>query len=283
MVRHATVFITCGLLLAACGPSSGGRLAAENGRPAAMDMVAPGGAPATPQQFSYSHAWSLLMAHAAVGPRFERAHDACLKDASLNCKLISANIETSDSGDAPYSLANLQVLLPHGKLEMFEKALLTPVAGESPGDVTVHSKSTRADSVENAAGDVALKVKQLTAYRDRLAALAARPNLSIDEIIRVESEQARVQGDLDDALGRQRDIGDGIARETLSVDLTERVVSEGPIARVWRHGADLFADSAASALQFLVQIVPWLPILAAGLFAVSWLWRLFRRRREKAA
>jgi len=30
----------------------------------------------------------------------------------------------------------------------------------------------------------------------------------------------------------------------------------------------------------VIAAVPWLPIVAGGIFLVSWLWRLFRRRQK---
>jgi hypothetical protein len=236
--------------------------------------------PPIPQQFSYSNSWILVMAHDAVASRFERARAKCLEDRSLNCKLVSASLTMADGTSYSFTSANLDVLLPHGKIAAFEKALLEPVAGENAGDATVQSHSTQADSVETEAGDAGRKVARLTAYRDRLAALAKRPNLSIDDVIKLEAEQSSVQTDLDQAIGTKRNLDDSIARERVSVMMQERASLAGPIARVWRNGTSLFLGSVADVLQFLILVVPWLPVIAAGIYLVSWLWRLFQRRRK---
>jgi hypothetical protein len=283
MVRHSLAIFACVLLLAGCGDHSlVGTGLARRGAPM-MDMVSAGAPPQPAQQFSYSHTWNLIMGHGAVAPRFERARAACLRDRTLSCRLVSANLTVGDPPDNPVTFATLQVLLPHGQLDAFEKGLRQPLPGEAAGDVIVTSRATQAQSVENEAGDTERKVAQLTAYRDRLATLAQRPNLSVDDIIRLESEQSRVQGELDDAVAHKRDLTDGIARESVTVQLMERTVPTGPFLRVLNEAGETFVDSAASALEFVIAAVPWLPILAAGLFLVSWLWRLFRRRREKAA
>jgi hypothetical protein len=277
MVRQSIAFAACVVLVAGCDRPPGNFLKAN--APAALmaDMVAPESVPG-PQQFSYSHSWSVRVNHGAVGPRFVRARDFCLHDKALHCKLVSANIQSGDEGGA--ASASLNVQLPHGALDRFEQALLAPVGGEKPGDAAMVSRSTQAQSVETEASDTAHKVAQLTAYRDRLADIAKRPNLSVDDIIKVEAERARVQGDLDQATGHQRDLTDGIARESVAIDLSERVEPVGPLTQAFRSAGSTLADSAASALLFVIAAVPWLPIVAGGIFLVSWLWRLFRRRQK---
>ncbi|HXC54839.1 MAG TPA: DUF4349 domain-containing protein [Rhizomicrobium sp.] len=293
MVRKAIVVVACALTLAGCGdragPSRYGLADARGGLmnrivpPAdievAADSTAPAPVPGATQQFSYTHAWSVRMSHESVQPRFARARDACLKDRSLDCKLVSAELSVGD-GESSYTSATLVVQLPHGRLDGFEHALLAPLAGERPGDAAIDARSTQAQSVETAAGDASRKVAQLTAYRDRLAEIARRPNLSVDDIIKLEAERARVQGDLDDATGHQRDLTDGIAREAVTITLSERSVPVGPFGQLARNAASTLAESTAGAILFLIGLLPWLPILAAGIYAVSWLWRLFRRRQK---
>ena len=245
------------------------------------DLRAPAPAIAiSEQEFSYTHAWTVMMARGAIQPRFTRARDLCLHDKTLNCRLVSANV----SSDADAANANLQVLLPHDRLDGFEHALLAPVSGEH-GAAAMASRSTQAQSVETEAGDTARKVAQLTAYRDRLADVAKRPNLSVEDIIKIEAERSRVQGELDEAANHQRDLTDGIARESVTIQLSERVEPapiQGPIALAFASAGATLADNTASVLLFLVGSIPWLPVIAGGLFVVARLWRRFRGRREKA-
>lgn len=284
MVRKILLLTTCALLLAGCGdrgqpmmlrttPSGG--MAAELRAPAPAITV-------PEQEFSYTHSWTVLMAREVIAPRFARARDLCLHDKTLNCRLVSANLNSGDSDGT--SDASLQVLLPHDKLDGFEHVLLAPVAGEhSPAAIA--SRSTQAQSVETEAGDNAHKVAQLTAYRDRLADIAKRPNLSVDDIIKLEAERARVQTDLDEASNHQRDLTDGIARESVTIQLSERIEPapvQGPIALAFASAGATLADNTASVLLFLVGSIPWLPVVAGGLFVIARLWRRFRGRREKA-
>ncbi len=138
------------------------------------------------QIFSYSHTLSLAMSHDAVRTRADRARESCLRDVSLHCKLLTANV-ADDDGTAS---AHLEVALPHDKLAAYEDGLLKPVVPDK-GGVDVRSRSTQAQSVENEKNDTDKKVAQLTKYRDGLAELAKRPNLSVDDFIKVQGNSPR--------------------------------------------------------------------------------------------
>ncbi len=271
MQRSLIIAIACLAALAGCGPSY---------TPGPSGMARELAAPDRQQQFTYSNFWSLLMPRDSIASRFERARTLCLRDKSLTCKILSANLVQGDGSAYSYTSAHLDLLLPRAKLAGYQKGLLAPVAGEDPGAVTIQSQSVRADSAESEASDAGRKVVRLTAYRDRLAALAKRPNLSVDDLIKLEAEQAKVEGDLDEAVGTKSAMDAGIARERLSVDFQEQASVAGPIAQVWRNSTTLFVDSLASVLRFLIQVVPWLPVIAAGIFLIARLWRLFRGRQK---
>lgn len=280
MVRRACIITLSALVLAGCGRNSGppGVNLAAPAPPESViapDVTTPvsGG---VAQQFSYSHSWSLLLSHAALPRHFEAARDACLKDKTLDCRLVSANLETDDDTAS----AQLSVLLPHASLDRFEHLLRNPRAGEKPDDVRVTSRSTRADSVENAAADSNRKVAQLTAYRDRLAAIAKRPNLSVDDLIKLEAEQARIETDLDAALAEQRGIDSGLAREEVDVTMTEQVAPPpGALAQALSAAGDTLGSSTANMLSFVIGALPWLPLILAGLWVLVRVVRLAWRRR----
>jgi hypothetical protein len=268
------------LPLAGCGPRSPNwehRAPAQEAitlsAPApALDIVAGGKS----QLFSYSHALTLLMSHDAVQARYDRARESCLRNASLRCKLLSANV-SEDGGAAS---AHLVVALPHDKIASYEADILRPVMRDK-GGVEIRSRSTQAQSVENEASDTEKKIAQLTKYRDGLAELARRPNLGVDDFIKVQEELSKTEADLDEALGQKRDIGDRIARESLSVDLAQRVepiAAVSPLGQVWSEAGDLFAGSTADVLRFVIQIVPWLPVAAILFFLLRWVFRIARRR-----
>jgi len=235
--------------------------------------------PEPEQQFSYNHDLSLGMSRDTIKPRFERAQNACLRDTALGCTLIVASINMSEEmpvyGSGSY--AEILVSLPHSEVAEFEKDVIAPINGEG---AIVTSRSTSAENVSKDATDAIRKVAQLTDYRDRLAALAKRSNLSVDDLIKVQSELSKAQSDLDDATSQKKDVSERAVKERLSIHFGEKpglADAFRPVGQVARDAVRLFGESTANALQFLIQIVPWLPIIVVAFFLSRWFWRLARR------
>jgi len=276
MRRKFIILIFAAAVLASCGPSSG----PYGGFPQALysrtmrDQA--------PQVFSYSHFLMLAMSHESIDPRFERARDKCLHDAALSCTLISASVSATDGTYYKNSEATLAVAMPHEKIAVFEKSLLEPVPQDGAVAVTVQSRSTRAENVTNEASDLDHKIAQLTNYRDSLAALAKRGDLAVSDIMKIDAELSKVQGDLDMALAQKRDVGERIAKEQLTVSFGEQPDALAPIARAWSNARISFIDSTADAINFLIRALPWLPIVAGGVWLISLFWRWFRRKKPAA-
>lgn len=236
--------------------------------------------------FSFSHMLGLRMSEMAIKPRFDRTKDRCLHDSALHCRLLSATYGSwKDADGEPYSSGDLSVALPHDKIAAFEASLLQPIAGEAAGDVRIDSRSAMAQNVSAEVDDVAKKLAQLTDYRARLEALSKRPGIGIDGMIKLESELSNVEGQLASLQAQKADLDRRIGEERLSISLGG---SRGgsifaPAARVWRNGLRLLGESTGNALQFAIELIPWLPLILGAVFLVPWLWRVVRRRTAGAS
>jgi hypothetical protein len=276
MTRKLSFILSAVLSLAGCGRNGAMTerlMVAPNAMPAEIAMAPP---PNQAQIFSYSHALTLLMGHDAVQARYDRARESCLHDGALQCKLLTANV--ADSGGV--TSAHLEVALPHDKIAGYEAGILKPLASDKNG-VEIRARSTQAESVENQANDTEKKVAQLTKYRDGLAELAKRPNLGVDDFIKVQEELSKTEADLDEALGQKRDIGERIARESLSVDLVQRLDTGpevSPLGQVWQDAGGLLIASTADVLRFVLQLIPWTPVGVALFLLLRWVFRIARRR-----
>jgi hypothetical protein len=280
MPRGLSIVIVAMLVLAGCGPRS---KIAQPEVPVEMNAEANVPPPAIAiasedksQIFSYSHALSLEMAKDAVKSRYERARDACLRNAALHCKLLTANLTDGEGAVA----AHLEVALPQDGIAGYEAGLLSAVPADKDGTL-VRARSTQAQSVEDEVGDNDKKVAQLSKYRDGLVELAKRPNLDVDDFIKVQQELAKTEADLDEALGAKRDLHERIARESLTIDLTQRVAapeSVSPLAQLWHEAGDVLVDSTATMLRFVLQLVPWLPFGVVIFLLLRWVAGVARKR-----
>lgn len=280
MNRAACFCAASFLVLSACSSQKGDGGAYEVMAPvreAGVDAAA-----STPAQlFSYAHAIAVQMPESSVQTRFARARDHCLVDAAIGCKLISASINGVGADEYSISRGQLDVMLPHDQIEPFKTKLLELVEGETEADVKVLSSWTSAQDVQQEASDLAQRIKQQTDYRDRLAEILKRPNLSVADLIQATEALSRAQATLDQLTSQSQSVSERIARERLTITLGGRIASDPfrPLTRVFDEAGTVFIDSVADAAEFTIRIIPWIPIGAAFIFLVSWLWRRIRRRK----
>ncbi|KQP07117.1 hypothetical protein ASF26_07070 [Methylobacterium sp. Leaf93] len=233
-------------------------------------------------KLAYTHDLTIGLPPQRVNAHFEAARDRCLNEAALKCILVAASI---DDGRRPAGRpqAQVQVRLPHESVAPFMAFVTSPLPGEATGDVVLRSQSTRADDLTDAIEDGGRRLAQLTAYRARLDAIAARPDPRVEDLIRIAQELAQVQSQIEEADAKQRGLSQRVDTELVSVALRSDEARAGPLAPVeeaWAQAGQTFGASAGSALRFVVAGLPWLPLVLIGVLLLRALWR--RRSRRSA-
>jgi hypothetical protein len=226
--------------------------------------------------FSLQHDLTVTMPRDSVAPRFQAARDACVKDKALQCTLTSASLTVNTTVSA-----DLQVALPHDKVALFEKQLLKRLPQDGNGKLEITSSSTSTENRTQSVADINRELAQAVAYRDSLEALAKRADLTVDEVIKIHSELVQAQGVVDSTEAAKRASDTNIVLERMSVNLQEVTpppAAQSPFADFWRNAGDVLSQSTADMLLSVVNALPWLPIVFAGLLLVS---RILRRRRVK--
>jgi|HubBroStandDraft_1064217.scaffolds.fasta_scaffold00018_69 hypothetical protein len=233
-------------------------------------------------KLAYSHDLDIEMPGAVLEARFERARAACLDDTSFGCLLVGSKIELEHSGWPGYPRATLEVRLPPGQVDRFEASVLAPLPDEPPGNLIIRARSTTAEDLTQAIADLDRRLAQLGNFRDRLTELAARPDAKIDDLIKIESELAETQSQIEALTGQQLHLADRVATERLAISFESETVPAAPanpVIRTLRNAGEELSGNAASALEILIGAGPWL--ILAGLFGalVRFTWRLLRRKR----
>jgi hypothetical protein len=285
--RILAAVAACGLL-AACqeqGRQDEAATAAPQVRPAAKQASQDGGAPdrASRAKLAYSHDLSLDLPADRLGPRFEAVRDRCLNEAVLACVVLQSSIR-SGAGPRSEPEARLQVRLPHASVAPFLAFATAPLPGERAGAVTVREQATRAEDLARPVADVERRLAQLRAYRDRLTALAEKPDTRVENLVKIAGELSQAQTQIEEAEGRRRALEERIDTETVALVLRAERGGAGalaPIRRVWARGGETLGASAAAALGFAIASLPWIPILALGIVLIRALMRW--RRRDRAA
>lgn len=271
-------------LLAGCNADS-----PSGSVPPSAGVMAARAAEAGGQQIAYTHGLTLLMPAATVQVRYDAARTRCLTDPA-HCTLISSSLTTGDDGRGGAPEGRLTLRLAHGAVEPAEAALRARLPGEAPGDPTVRARSTEAQDLTRTIADTDTRLHELTDYRARLEALTQRPDVRTDDLIKIASEIARVQSQIESATGTRTTLATRVQTEILSVVLDGRSALTGrfaPVVRVWDDSATILAQSTADALRFALEALPWLPVTLILLWVFVRIWRLaglrWRRRRAVPA
>jgi hypothetical protein len=229
--------------------------------------------------FSLQHDLTVAMPHDSVATRFQAARDACLKDKSLHCTLASASltITTSVSGQ-------LQIALPHDQVAVFEKRLLKHLPQDGRGRAEITSRSTSTENQTAASADIDRQMVQAKAYRDQLEQLAKRPNLTVEEVLKIHEALTEAQSAVDTAEAAKRASDSNIVLERMNISFEEAKVpvERSPFAKFWKNAHDVFMASVADMLLRIVNVLPWLPIaLVLAWLVARFTGRLKIRRAQK--
>jgi len=221
--------------------------------------------------FSLKHDLTVEMARDAVTARFAAARDACLKDKALHCVLTSASLTTGDA-----VRGELQVALPHEQVAAFEKRLMKPLKQDGDRGPDITSRSTTVENETARVADVERQLKQAIVYRDKLEDLAKRPNLTVEEVLKIHEALSEAQTAVENALAAERAAEGDVRLEKMDITLEERpvVTDTGAFDGFWTNAGDIFMASLAAMLLRIVNALPWLPLA----LVLTWLAARFVKR-----
>ncbi len=148
-------------------------------------------------KLAYSHDLALEMAAATVAPRFERARNACLEEAALNCSLVRASIYVGDPNTGQPPEATLNVRLPHDQIAAFEKILFARLPGEGEGEPLLRQRTTDAEDLTYAIADNDRRLAQAMDYRERLLVLSKQSGAKVADLIQIEEKLSEVQSNIE--------------------------------------------------------------------------------------
>ncbi|MFJ1258115.1 DUF4349 domain-containing protein [Cupriavidus sp. CuC1] len=270
------------LALAACGRPGGG---APEGRPQAAASVAgmPAGElarggggeqqEAERRYLALKYALTVENAADALETGWKSVVQRCQ---ALGCELLEAAFTRSRDG-----------ALPHGELRarIAPKALPDLLKAAEQGGTVVSNAVSSEDKTDQVI-DAEARIKNTTELRDRLRAMLQNARGALRDVIELERELARVQGELDTINGLRKMLAaqtdrnevriDFVARETF---VSRRKVS--PLRDAVSDIAELFLGSLAMLIRVAAGALPWLLVGVPLLwFALAWRRRRAARRKQ---
>jgi len=194
--------------------------------------------------------------------------------ATIRCEVISSSVTARTADSVPSGTVSLRVA-PQDLTKLLAHI-------QKLGNFAQH-KTEREDKT-TAVVDTDAKVKNLTAFRDNLRAMLAKPSATVKDLIEIQKQLTETQSQLDSETANRKILAN--ETEKIAVRLSFRVReprgSARGLALIWdalrESGSDL-AESTAFLITVIVSVIPWLVVVVPALWLLARAWR--RRRRNR--
>jgi hypothetical protein len=236
--------------------------------------------PGASRQIAYEYQFTFAVPTAAMADLLNVQRRACEQAGPSRCYVVSSSISGLGQ-DNTYGamqlrasadwVATFRAGLPES-LKPFEAIL--DANTESSEDLTVQMIDTGA------------RLSSMKTMRDRLVtALAERPG-KLSDLLELERELARVQGDIDSTESILNTMRQRVAMSLLTISYQPKFSAASE--SIWRPVGDAFGNflpnavtSLALVVSFVAGILPWLVIIVVAILLLQGIWRLTLGRRRK--
>lgn len=188
-------------------------------------------------------------------------------------------LESTFKGPSQYEAgrATVRVRIVPGQLASF--------VDESARGGEVTEQRTETEDKTDQVIDTDARLRNLTELRERLRTLLKTSGAKLQDIIEIERELARVQAELESALGQRKLLAAETERTTLSIEWRARrsLAEAGTFSVIKRAFADsgrTLAESLAALITFIVAVLPWALLLGIGIQLLRVWWRARRKRTD---
>lgn len=256
-------------------PSRDAAEMATDAAAAATDATAPASdgagqtvVPADAPMLAYEYSYALEAPARGIRGLISGHEKACADAGPRRCQVTSSSIQ--GMGDDRQQ-ATLQLRATPAWLKTFRESL---AADAKAAGGKVVSSSVDSEDLSRQIVDTEARLRAMTTLRDRLLALLASRPGELSDLVEIERELARVQGEIDST---QSQLAVMRGRVEMSV-LTIQYVSTGTVAPdgVWSPLVGAFTDfigivafTLAAMIRLIAWLAPWL-LVGAG---VVWLFR----------
>jgi hypothetical protein len=225
---------------------------------------------------AYSYTYGLEAPPAGVRALLRRHEQACQAAGPTTCQVIGATSEQRGENDIT---ARLEFRATPAYTTRFRGGLERDAAG-ARGEVTASKVET--EDLTRSIIDTEARLRAGRLLRTRLEALIASRPGNLEQLLEIERELARVQGELDAAESTLAVMRARVSMSTVTVDYASRgaVVDPGD-GRPLKDAGDRFARnlaaSSAAILTFISLVLPWAAVIGLAAWAL-----LALARRGKA-
>lgn len=228
----------------------------------------------TSQSFlAYRYNYGFQLPAKSVAATSKSHADMCLKAGPSKCQVL--NSSTSSRNEDNVS-ANLSLRAEPEWLESFKADIQNSVQA-AKGKMT--NSSVSAEDLTRQLLDTDARLKAQTTLRDRLQGLLATRNAELKDLLALERELARVQGQIESATTTLNVLRKRVSMSVVDINYQSQSVAVSqsalsPIARALKNFTGQFAYGLSNVIDFFAGILPWLIfVILPGLWIVRRWWR----------
>jgi hypothetical protein len=224
---------------------------------------------------AYSHQIDLNVAPEKLQTVFESLKKKCAQ--TPDCTLLNSNISAfKQSSYGPESpRAHLELRAPPAQIENLRKSL------EQFGEIS--RQSTQGEDLAAPIGDTEKKLAMLTHYRSQLEALQNKAGQNIESLIKVTSELAQVQSDLEELSGERAHLYQRVNTQLLTIVLESDAPYSilTPVKRTSQEFGQNMMQALSSIITAVAFLIPW----TVFVLILVWIFRFLtgKSKNKKAA
>lgn len=197
---------------------------------------------------------------------------------AIQCEIVSSGITARTTQSVPSGTISVRVA-PENLQKLLSRL-------EALGKIAQHT-SQREDET-NAVIDTEAKIKNLTAFRNNLRAMLARPSATITNIVEIDKQLTDTQAELDSETAERKVLAN--ETEKVAVEISFRVPENAApittgLSEIWdslRGAGSTLGDSLANLITTIVFLIPWLLVLIPTAWFLIKTWKRSRRHSVPA-
>lgn len=232
--------------------------------------------PVTTPRIAYAYRYGLELPVDRAPGLMARHEQACSAAGAAVCQVIGS--ETTRIGQDDLT-ARLEIRATPTFIARFRNGL----AGDAKGaGGRVASATTESEDLTRSLIDTEARLRAQTTLRDRLQALLATRNGSLEDLLKVESELARVQGEIDAAQSTLQEMSTRVSTSRLTIEYA----AAGQLApdSTFRPVVEALQGSLSAMMTTLGALITILAVLLPiGLIVGPLVWFVLKRRRAAKA
>lgn len=236
--------------------------------------------PSAQSYLAYRYNYGFALPASAVAPTSKSHADICLKAGPSKCQVLSSN---TSRGSSDFVSASLQLRAEPEWLKVFISDMESSIE-EAKGE-TIHS-GVSAEDLTRSILDTDARLKAQTTLRTRLEGLLATRDAKLPDLLALERELARVQGQIESATTTLNVLKKRVSMSVVDINYQtkQKAVSRSafsPITNSLKQFVGNVAEGVGSVIEFISYVLPWLLfVILPGLWLLRWFWR---RRTSKTS